>query len=352
MKSAYGRALMLSLLGVVLLVGAGRRPRFAEGVLLVLFGLLALSAVRHIIWWVLVMTPFAARALGLVLADVAARCARRRAGLADAGQAGGRGSAIAARQSSTGAPLANALILVLFALVAVACPPWYRTRLPLPAARTALVDPATPIAVAEYRAAHPGPGELFHSADWGGYFGWRLGPDRKQFIDCRIELHPADVWRDYLALSSGHASRERLADHYGIGQLALNREGEAGLIRAVAESPNWTLAYENERAVLATRATVADSFWSRFRGLLGRTELAEGDGLVIEPCSSVHMLGMTFAVDALHLDRSGTVLRVVPELRPNRFGPLVWRSHTVLELPAGTAATGTVAGERVVIDAA
>jgi uncharacterized membrane protein (UPF0127 family) len=65
------------------------------------------------------------------------------------------------------------------------------------------------------------------------------------------------------------------------------------------------------------------------------------------------MLGMMFAVDALHLDRSGMVLRVVPELRPNRFGPLVWRSHTVLELPAGTAAaTGTVAGDRVVIDAA
>ena len=110
---------------------------------------------------------------------------------------------------------------------------------------------------------------------------------------------------------------------------------------------------ETREAVLATRATVADSFWSRFRGLLGRTELAEGEGLVIEPCSSVHMLGMRFAVDALHLDRSGTVLRVVPELRPNRFGPLVWRSHVVLELPAGTAAgTGTVVGDRVVIDAA
>jgi uncharacterized membrane protein (UPF0127 family) len=110
---------------------------------------------------------------------------------------------------------------------------------------------------------------------------------------------------------------------------------------------------ESRGAVLATRATVADSFWSRFRGLLGRPELAEGDGLVIEPCSSVHMLGMSFAIDALHLDRSGTVLRVVPELRPNRFGPLVRHSHTVLELPAGTAAaTGTVAGDRVAIVAA
>ncbi len=110
---------------------------------------------------------------------------------------------------------------------------------------------------------------------------------------------------------------------------------------------------ESRGVVLATRASVADTFWSRFRGLLGRRELAEGEGLVIEPCSSVHMLGMKFAVDALHLDRSGSVLRVVPDLRPNRLGPLVRGSHTVLELPAGTAAaTGTVAGDRVVIEAA
>jgi len=118
-------------------------------------------------------------------------------------------------------------------------------------------------------------------------------------------------------------------------------------------STSVRIVNESRGAVLATRATVADSFWSRFRGLLGRRELADGEGLVIEPCSSVHMEGMRFAIDALHLDRAGTVLRVVPELRPNRFGPLVWRSHTVLELPAGTAAaTGTVAGDRVIIDAA
>ncbi len=110
---------------------------------------------------------------------------------------------------------------------------------------------------------------------------------------------------------------------------------------------------QSRGAVLAARASVADTFWSRFRGLLGRTELTEGDGLVIEPCGSVHMLGMKFSVDALHLDRGGTVLRVVPELRPNRFGPLVRRSHTVLELPAGTAAaTGAVAGAQVAIEAA
>ena len=104
-------------------------------------------------------------------------------------------------------------------------------------------------------------------------------------------------------------------------------------------------------ADLADRATVANNFWRRLRGLLGRDGLVAGEGLVIEPCTSVHMLGMRFPLDVLHLDRSGTVLRVLPDLRPGQFGPIVWRSHVAVELPAGTiAATGTVVGDRVALE--
>ena len=106
-------------------------------------------------------------------------------------------------------------------------------------------------------------------------------------------------------------------------------------------------------ADLAAAATVADSFWRRLRGLLGRDGLSGGEGLVIVPCTSVHMLGMKFPLDVLHLDRAGTVLRVLPELQPGQFGPMVWRSHLAVELPAGTiAATGTAVGDTVVLEPA
>ena len=103
---------------------------------------------------------------------------------------------------------------------------------------------------------------------------------------------------------------------------------------------------------LADQAVRAESFWSRFRGLLGRAGLEPGEGMVFEPCNSIHMIGMRFALDVLHLDRDGKVVRIVPNLRPNRLGPLVWRSHIVVELPVGTfSATGTQVGDRVSIDA-
>lgn len=106
-------------------------------------------------------------------------------------------------------------------------------------------------------------------------------------------------------------------------------------------------------ADLAARATVADTFWPRLRGLLGRTELEQGEGLVIVPCSSIHMLGMTFALDVLHLHRDGTVLKALSNIKPGQLGPMVWRSHLAVELPAGTiAATGTVQGDRITLEPA
>ena len=102
---------------------------------------------------------------------------------------------------------------------------------------------------------------------------------------------------------------------------------------------------------LADRASIADTFWRRLRGLLGRDGLEAGDGLVIVPCNSVHMLGMRFPLDVLYLDRSGTVLRALPDLRPGQFGPVVWSAHTAVELPAGTiAATGTAPGDQVALE--
>jgi uncharacterized protein len=90
--------------------------------------------------------------------------------------------------------------------------------------------------------------------------------------------------------------------------------------------------------VLAERADVAASPWRRMRGLLGRPPLGPGEGLVIVPCQGVHSLGMSYSIDVVHVDRLGIVRRVLREFGPRRIGPLVWRSHAVVELPAASAA--------------
>lgn len=81
---------------------------------------------------------------------------------------------------------------------------------------------------------------------------------------------------------------------------------------------------------------------------MGRSSLEEGEGLLIEPCTWIHTLGMAFPIDVLYLDDEGTVVHTCYSLRPNRLGPFVGRAHSVLELPAGTIIrSGTKIGDRL-----
>lgn len=101
-------------------------------------------------------------------------------------------------------------------------------------------------------------------------------------------------------------------------------------------------------AVLAERAGVADRYWTRLVGLMGRPGLPEGHGLWIEPCNSVHMFFVRFPIDVVFAGADGRVVAVEHGLRPWRATRIHRGARVALELPAGTAArTGTVAGDRL-----
>lgn len=91
--------------------------------------------------------------------------------------------------------------------------------------------------------------------------------------------------------------------------------------------------------------------WGRARGLLGRGQLAEGDGIVIAPCSSIHMLFMRLALDVIYIDRTGVIVKTVENLRPWRLSMGGKGAHITIELPVGTLArTNTRPGDAIVFD--
>jgi uncharacterized protein len=99
-------------------------------------------------------------------------------------------------------------------------------------------------------------------------------------------------------------------------------------------------------AVVARQVERADSIWQRFMGLMGRSHLPEGAGLWLQPCSSIHMFFMRFAIDAVFVDREGRVLKIYAGLRPWRMTWFVRGAKACLELPAGCcAANGVRVGE-------
>jgi hypothetical protein len=106
------------------------------------------------------------------------------------------------------------------------------------------------------------------------------------------------------------------------------------------------------QAYLATALAVANTHWTRLRGLLGTraSDFRNGSGLWITPCHGVHTLGMGFPIDVVYLDRAMTVIHVQSDLQPWRFAPVRTESASVLELPCRTAAeTRTAVGDKIEI---
>ncbi len=99
---------------------------------------------------------------------------------------------------------------------------------------------------------------------------------------------------------------------------------------------------------LGDRVTVADTFWTRLRGMLGRPEPVPGEGLLIKPCKAVHMYGMRYPLDILFIDEGHRIEAAYPALPPGSRSKVHKRARFALELPAGTIErTQTREGDRL-----
>lgn len=111
----------------------------------------------------------------------------------------------------------------------------------------------------------------------------------------------------------------------------------------------WRVENVTRGTVLATEADRADTFLSRLRGLLFRTGLAQGQGLILEPCNSVHMFGMLFALDVVFCDGGGVVVATRTRLLPFFFTRPYLSARWVLEVPVDTLrASATQVGDTLV----
>jgi uncharacterized membrane protein (UPF0127 family) len=89
--------------------------------------------------------------------------------------------------------------------------------------------------------------------------------------------------------------------------------------------------------VVCPHCEVADKTLARMRGLLGRSGLGAGEGMLINAAPSVMTFFMRFPIDVVFIDKAQTIVKIAHSLVP-------WRTAgargavAALELPAGTAA--------------
>ena len=100
--------------------------------------------------------------------------------------------------------------------------------------------------------------------------------------------------------------------------------------------------------VVAESAGLADSWFARLRGLIGRRSLLPGEGLLIRPCGSIHTFFMAFPIGVLFVDEGNRVVRATENVVAWRIGPIVPQARYVVELPVGAiVASRTACGDEL-----
>src|SRR5579864_3021965 len=89
---------------------------------------------------------------------------------------------------------------------------------------------------------------------------------------------------------------------------------------------------------IATEAMVADSYFARLVGLIGKTKrwAQLGKGLWIVPSRGVHTIGMMFPIDLIFLSKDKEVVHLEEFVRPFRISKVSLKAASVLELPPHT----------------
>jgi uncharacterized protein len=80
---------------------------------------------------------------------------------------------------------------------------------------------------------------------------------------------------------------------------------------------------------------VADSFWLRLVGLLGRKQMSPNEGMWFDHCNSIHTFGMRFSLDVIFLDSAMKIKALRPNVVPGRMTWPVLGARSAVEVASG-----------------
>jgi hypothetical protein len=236
-----GAYYFLSVLVLVVVLVQSGPPRAADGVRLVLFGLLALTAIRSTTWWGFVLAPALAWSVAHWRAHTWPPPAEAR-----------------------GMPLPDPVLLrglrgVLLAVTLLAG----LTSVPMVRGAlldrdASLADPSQPRALAEFVASLPGDQRVYNAIDWGGYLGWRLAPASRIFADERYGLYTPQTFRDYARVRDARPGWETVLASYGVSAIATGWQQQPDLAGALTADGTWQAAYCDAQGGVFVRRDQAD----------------------------------------------------------------------------------------------
>jgi hypothetical protein len=220
-RSVLGFLFFLSAAAVyTLLARQGRRVPWPSLLTLVIFFFIGLFAVRGIFWWALVAPVVVASQLD---------------------------SSPASSPANRGLPALNWALVLIVVMIGAASLPWWRTA----RGDGRLLDHA-PVALTEALRGVPGEERMFNPQIWGSWFELAL-PERKAFVDPRIEVFNESIWHDYDAVSAASTSWQSILDRWSIQVVVASWRQQRQLIGALHNAHGWRLIYEDRDGAIFSR---------------------------------------------------------------------------------------------------
>jgi uncharacterized membrane protein (UPF0127 family) len=91
----------------------------------------------------------------------------------------------------------------------------------------------------------------------------------------------------------------------------------------------------HQNKILSKNILLAETFLSRLIGLMFKEKLVDADGLLIDPCRSIHTFFMKYSLDIVFLSEENKVIKIIRHMKPWRLSWIYFRAIKTLELPAG-----------------
>ena len=206
------------------------------------FAAFGLASLRGIIWFAIILPPILAVQLGEL--DVGP--IRR---MVDRWQSHSGSKPVAVAR-----PMLNSILIILLVGITLLLSPWVRPDLVPSRRQFELVDSRIPREAMEFIAREGIEGRIFHPQEVGDYLIWRLYPQQHSFIDGRVHLYSEEFARDYLRILNACGWETLLAKYDIEWVLLLQDEGEGLLRQDLGNAQNWRRIYEDDQAILYSRA--------------------------------------------------------------------------------------------------
>jgi hypothetical protein len=226
MRSVSGFLFFVSAAAVTVFLARRKGPTpWVDLLWLGSFALLALPALRGVVWWALVAPPIVA---GMLPRPDASELVR-------------------GHDRSPLGVIVVASLLSLFGLML----PWHSRPNVLTGAAPQLTDAPEHLVEATADAVPVG-GHVFVTEGWGSWFEFAL-PDRPTFVDPRIEIFPDRIWNDYDAVMSGREGWQGVLDNWHVDAVVL-QTSDTTLRSFIIKDAGWRLAYEDDLGAVFVRA--------------------------------------------------------------------------------------------------